>query len=245
MIYGLYKMLAFVGFVIGAIVGFRVCRSFTWFGTFSGIVGQHIVFALVGGFIGATILAAPIYLPFKEKIQAVEKQKDAEEAEYDEEEDYYDVDGYDEDSDEIEEGDEEVKASMEAENMTEQEQMPDYEEEYIREDDTAYSDGETSMVDDYASQLDRLMSQDASVVLFTENDLAGLSAQELTYLRNSIYARRGYIFDSAELNQFYSQYDWYSPDETVTTEDVTANEKKNAELIRNYQEANGLMYKPQ
>ena len=81
-------------------------------------------------------------------------------------------------------------------------------------------------------------------LILTEDDLLGLSAQELTYARNEIYARHGYIFKSSELNSYFSGLSWYIPDESFTG-DLEGIEQKNASFISNYQSTNGLEYKPQ
>lgn len=69
MIYGLYKLLGIIGMVVGAALGFKVARSFSWFGTFRGIMGQFIIFMVVGALIGGTVLSAPLYLLFKDHIR--------------------------------------------------------------------------------------------------------------------------------------------------------------------------------
>lgn len=77
-----------------------------------------------------------------------------------------------------------------------------------------------------------------------ENDISGLSAQELTYARNEIYARHGYIFSSDELNSYFKSKNWYTPDSNFdgTLKGV---EQENVKFIKEYQEHNDLMYKPQ
>ena len=43
----------------------------------------------------------------------------------------------------------------------------------------------------------------------TDADVAGLSLQQLNYARNEIYARRGYIFQSQELRNYFGNKHWY------------------------------------
>lgn len=43
----------------------------------------------------------------------------------------------------------------------------------------------------------------------TDADVAGLSLQQLNYARNEIYARRGYIFQSQELRNYFESKHWY------------------------------------
>lgn len=103
---------------------------------------------------------------------------------------------------------------------------------------------ETDTQEETQLTLEKLLEMDADTYEFTKNDLKNLSAKELTYLRNSIYARHGYIFNSEELNEFFSQYEWYVPDESVSETDITEQERKNAGFIRDYQEDNDLLYNP-
>lgn len=52
----------------------------------------------------------------------------------------------------------------------------------------------------------------------TESDLNGKTRNELELMRNSIYARYGYLFKRDDLFNHFSQYSWYNP----TTSDMTA-----------------------
>lgn len=89
------------------------------------------------------------------------------------------------------------------------------------------------------------LRKDASSYRFTENDLSPLTAKELTYLRNSVYAKHGYVFNSQELNNYFKQISWYHPDANVTDAVLNSIEKANVEFILNYQKQNGKTYKPQ
>ena len=83
----------------------------------------------------------------------------------------------------------------------------------------------------------------SSDVELTEADLRYLSAKELTYARNEIYARHGYIFKSSELNEYFGSMSWYVPNPNF---DGTLHgiEQSNANFIKDYQEQFGLQYKP-
>ncbi len=95
------------------------------------------------------------------------------------------------------------------------------------------------------TSLSDLFSKDASSYRFSESDLSPLSAKELTYLRNSVYAKHGYVFKSQELNNYFKQFGWYHPDSSVTEAALNNIEKTNVQFIKNYQEQNGKTYKPQ
>ena len=90
-----------------------------------------------------------------------------------------------------------------------------------------------------------ILKKDASNYRFTENDLSPLTAKELTYLRNSVYAKHGYVFNSQELNNYFKQFSWYHPNPNLTDAALNSTEKENVEFIRHYQEQTGKTYKPQ
>lgn len=90
-----------------------------------------------------------------------------------------------------------------------------------------------------------MLRKDASNYRFTENDLSPLTAKELTYLRNSVYAKHGYVFNSQELNNYFKRISWYHPDASVTEAVLNGVERANVEFIKNYQERNGKTYESQ
>ena len=51
----------------------------------------------------------------------------------------------------------------------------------------------------------------SSYELLTYNDLYGLSSHDLYVARNEIFARHGYIFESADLQARFSSMPWYTP----------------------------------
>ena len=66
----------------------------------------------------------------------------------------------------------------------------------------------------------------------TEVDLYGLDASELRILRNSIYARHGYIFKSDDLRLYFSKFDWYYPDSPNVESRLSQIERKNVSFIK-------------
>ena len=70
---------------------------------------------------------------------------------------------------------------------------------------------------------------DSSTRYLTEDDLMGLTSDELEVARNEIYARHGYIFVSNEWKDFFVGRYWYTP----TSKDVTLNsvEEYNVSMI--------------
>ena len=64
-----------------------------------------------------------------------------------------------------------------------------------------------------------------------------MSARELHYAKNEIYARHGRIFDSAELREYFESKSWYDGRYTADEFDemsgsvLNATEKANAEFL--------------
>ncbi|MCX2679284.1 YARHG domain-containing protein [Galbibacter sp. EGI 63066] len=54
------------------------------------------------------------------------------------------------------------------------------------------------------------------------------SKSQLRLLRNTIYARYGYDFDSPDLKEYFSQFAWYMPDPNLKMEDIKLTEKEKA-----------------
>ena len=71
--------------------------------------------------------------------------------------------------------------------------------------------------------------------LLTESDLSGFNKSELRILRNSIYARHGYIFKSNDLKEYFSQFDWYMPTSSDVSSKLSTIEKKNVEFIKKHE----------
>lgn len=79
-------------------------------------------------------------------------------------------------------------------------------------------------------------------VAITDTDLSKLSAQEVIYAKNEIYARHGYIFDSDELNRYFRGKNWYVPNENFHKEDIAGIEKNNVDFIADYEVRNSIHY---
>lgn len=64
--------------------------------------------------------------------------------------------------------------------------------------------------------------------------LGGFTKQELKLMRNQIYARWGYHFNSPELNEYFSQWKWYKDmgDNNAAVAEMTDVDKINVELIK-------------
>ena len=222
--------------VIGAVIGFIVCSKFRWFGSFTGIVGQYITFMFVGALIGM-MLVGSIFGTSEKSSDDEDENAYYEEAGYSEDEDaYYEetdysADGNGYDSNEV----------VEYDDKEEEDYNVDDEEE--NGEDVEWGNNMPELEDGGGALAGEYILAESSDVELTEEDLAGLTAQELTYARNEIYARHGYVFKSEELNGYFTGKVWYVPDETFDGA-LTGVEEVNASFISSYQDANGLTYKP-
>ena len=78
----------------------------------------------------------------------------------------------------------------------------------------------------------------------TEDDLYGKSVWELGVMRNEPFARHGYIFQRNDLREHFSQFSWYAPDsrsQSRVAQRLSSTEQHNTELIRKYQQQQGMM----
>ena len=55
----------------------------------------------------------------------------------------------------------------------------------------------------------RELFRDSNTRYLSAEEISGLSLQMLCYARNEIYARRGYIFRSQELRDYFGSKSWY------------------------------------
>jgi hypothetical protein len=67
----------------------------------------------------------------------------------------------------------------------------------------------------------------------TEQDLDNCSLEDLKIMRNEIYARHGYIFDSQDLRDYFSRQSWYRP--VSKKVNLTAIEKYNVLFIQDFE----------
>ncbi|RJS60615.1 YARHG domain-containing protein [Bacillus sp. PK3_68] len=68
----------------------------------------------------------------------------------------------------------------------------------------------------------------------TYDDLSGLSKSELRLARNEIYARHGYIFNSKDLQNYFSSQSWYSPNPGYGGS-LSSVEKHNVDFIKSFE----------
>jgi len=75
----------------------------------------------------------------------------------------------------------------------------------------------------------------AQMRLLTENDLKALSPHKLPYLRNTFYARKGFIFYSLRYRDFFQAQDWYTPSLKDVDHLLSERDKENIELILSHE----------
>ncbi|MDO4453283.1 MAG: YARHG domain-containing protein [Eubacteriales bacterium] len=93
-------------------------------------------------------------------------------------------------------------------------------------------------VGSYGSMDDTYIFYDSNSRYLTNNDVRNLSIQEICYARNEIYARRGRLFESMELQNYFNQktwyYGWISP-ESFSPSVLNQYETANVEFLKNYE----------
>lgn len=79
----------------------------------------------------------------------------------------------------------------------------------------------------------------------TYDDVKDKSAEELRLMRNYIFARRGYIFESEDLKEYFEQFSWYVPLYYDVTPRLSDIEKYNVNFIKEYETDFGPDYTPE
>lgn len=69
----------------------------------------------------------------------------------------------------------------------------------------------------------------------TEEDIADIDTATLRYIRNSIFARHAYTFQSADLMDFYSGYSWYHPIKDNVASELNQVELYNVSFIKQHE----------
>ncbi|MDD7577289.1 MAG: YARHG domain-containing protein [Sodaliphilus sp.] len=79
----------------------------------------------------------------------------------------------------------------------------------------------------------------------TYADVEGKSAEEIRLMRNYIFARRGYIFESEDLKEYFEQFSWYVPLYYDVTPRLSDIEKYNVNFIKEWETNFGPDYTPE
>ena len=76
---------------------------------------------------------------------------------------------------------------------------------------------------------------EASTRLLKTSDVENMTKDELSFMRNEIFARHGYCFAKKDLRQQFENEDWYVPNTVDIKGYLTDIEKKNIALIKRYE----------
>ena len=79
----------------------------------------------------------------------------------------------------------------------------------------------------------------------TYDDVKDKSAEELRLMRNYIFARRGYIFESEDLKEYFERFSWYVPLYYDVTPRLSDIEKYNVNFIKEYETNYDQDYTPE
>lgn len=98
-----------------------------------------------------------------------------------------------------------------------------------------YSASQSVVNDIYVGKSILFGNIELSNKVINDHALALLDTEELRLLRNSIYAKYGYIFSSQDLTTFFSRFSWYEPSVKNVDEFLTNIDKHNIESIKIYE----------
>ena len=73
---------------------------------------------------------------------------------------------------------------------------------------------------------------EASIRVLNEDSLRKLSKSQLRLLRNEIFARKGYTFNSQDLQDYFNSFEWYEPISKDVVDKLTPIELYNINLIK-------------
>jgi hypothetical protein len=88
---------------------------------------------------------------------------------------------------------------------------------------------------------------EGSTRLLTAKDLSGLDVRQLKIMRNEIFARYGYIFQTPDMKTHFAQQSWYKPLHSDVSSMLSPVEKSNVDFIKKAEampvKASTLQYK--
>ena len=71
--------------------------------------------------------------------------------------------------------------------------------------------------------------------LLTEADISDKNMEELRIMRNAIFARHGYKFNSPDLLEYFESFVWYEPKYSDVSNSLSSIEKENVAFIQKYE----------
>ncbi len=70
----------------------------------------------------------------------------------------------------------------------------------------------------------------------TINDISNLDAGQVRVLKNSVYARHGYIFKDTRLKKYFSSLGWYRPRKSnISASEMNKYEQYNVTFLKKYE----------
>ena len=90
----------------------------------------------------------------------------------------------------------------------------------------------------YAPEVEEYLIWDSSIRYLDSSEVSWMSLKQLNYARNEIYARRGYIFQSQELRDYFGEKYWYYgivSGSQFSYDLFNEYEKANIELLKRYE----------
>ncbi len=73
----------------------------------------------------------------------------------------------------------------------------------------------------------------------TDSDLEGKTKEEVALIRNEIYARHGYVFNTEAYQEYFAQKEWYQPDPGFSEAQLNEIELANKDFLVEYEESRG------
>lgn len=86
----------------------------------------------------------------------------------------------------------------------------------------------------FRSASDQILKINASSKVLSEKDMKNLRKLDLQIIKNTIYARHGYIFKKETYRDLFNPVDWYTPIYDDVEKEITPIEKNNIALINRF-----------
>jgi hypothetical protein len=103
-----------------------------------------------------------------------------------------------------------------------------------------YTDAELSAVERaniaLIAKREEQLHESLSTKLLHSYDVRGLRPDDARRLRNEIYARHGRRFSDPMLQRYFASFSWYKPNDGFRESQLNDTERKNAELISQYEQ---------
>lgn len=137
-----------------------------------------------------------------------------------------------------------IAGGLSSENKNERYNSPDYNDEYVGYEDDEVDEEPVTEAYEIAEEESETYTEDdyifpSDTMLITTAYLDTLEKDEIALLRNEIYARHGYIFQTEEYRNYFNQKDWYYPNPNFSESDFNNIELQNKDTIIDYEKEKG------